>query len=46
MNEIGEQGAQHLADALKQNQVTFSVSQAIVQSLCHIDTHHTGPLFE
>ena len=42
-NQIGDQGAQHLANALQQNKVTFSFSLYITHSLLHTDTHHTGP---
>ena len=42
-NKIGDQGAQHLANALQQNKVTFSFSLHITHSLLHIDTHHTEP---
>ncbi len=42
-NEIGGRGAQHLADALQQNQVTTLASHLIIQSLFHTDTHYTAP---
>ncbi len=42
INDIGDQGAQYLANALQQNKVTFSFSLYITHSLFHIDTHHTG----
>jgi hypothetical protein len=41
-NVIGDQGAEHLANALQQNQVTFSISLYITHSLLQIDAHYTG----
>jgi hypothetical protein len=40
-NEIGDEGAQHLADALQQNEVIASIFHSIIHSLFHTDTHHT-----
>jgi hypothetical protein len=45
-NRIGEQGAQHLANALQQNQVICFISHTIIDSLFHVDTHHTGPRWQ
>jgi hypothetical protein len=42
-NRIGDQGAQHLANALQQNKVTFSFSPYIAHSLLHLETYHTEP---
>ncbi len=41
-NQIGDQGAQYLANALQQNNVTFLFSLYITHSLLHADTHRTG----
>jgi hypothetical protein len=40
-NGIGDQGVQHLFDALQKNQVTYSISHSIIHSLLQTDTHHT-----
>ena len=44
-NEIGDQGAKHLANALQQNKVRVHIalvlSQLIVHSSVSIDTYHT-----
>jgi hypothetical protein len=40
---MGDQGVQHLADALQKNKVTSITSHLIIQSLFRIDTHHTEP---
>ncbi len=41
-NEIGPRGAEHLANALQQNKVTYN-PYLIIHSLFYIDTHYTGP---
>ena len=38
-NQIGDQGAQHLGNALQQNKVTFSCSSYITHLLLHIGTY-------
>ena len=40
---MGDQGAEHLANALQQNRVRFSFSPCVTHSLLHIDTHYTEP---
>jgi len=43
MNEIGPEGAQHLASALEQNEVTISSTLSYYHSLYifYTDTYHT-----
>lgn len=40
-NEIGNQGAQYLANALRQNNVTYLHLHSINHLLRYTDTHHT-----
>jgi hypothetical protein len=42
-NEIDDQGALHIANALQHNKVTSSTSDPIIHSIFHTDTHHTEP---
>jgi hypothetical protein len=44
-NKIGDQGAQHLANALQQNKVTLysRTLHSTTQLLFHTDIHHAGP---
>jgi hypothetical protein len=46
-NQIGDQGAQYLANALRENKVlSLLPAHSITYSLLHIGTHHTYPRIE